>query len=371
MEPIGVYIHVPFCRQKCPYCDFYSMTDMHLTESYTECIVRKIYTKGKELGVVADTLYFGGGTPSALGARRLGRMIDTAKQVFGMRGAEITVEVNPALEMECFFETLAEKGVNRVSIGVQSAHESELQLLGRIHTARQIQAAVTAAQKAGITNISMDLMVGIARQTKESLRNSIAFCRDMGAGHLSAYLLKIEPDTPYARQRDTLILPNDDQMSELYLFMVQELEKQGYFQYEISNFAQKDKHGILQISRHNLKYWQSKPYLGIGPAAHSFINGERFYYSRSLEDFLTGKPPIADGVGGSKEEFAMLALRLTDGLTDAQWEERFGELLPQVYKVRAKQYETAGLVRMTEGGFALTAQGFLVSNALIGAILYG
>ena len=252
---------------------------------------------------------------------------------------------------------------------MQSAHAEELDLLGRTHTAKQAEMAVMAAHRAGIANVSMDLMVGIQKQTEQSLKESIAVCHNAGASHISAYLLKVEPNTPYGQQQNALILPDDDQMGDFYLCMVDELERRGYHQYEISNFAQKDANGVLQISKHNTKYWKGKEYLGIGPSAHSFLKGERFYYDRSLYSFLKGNPPIMDGQGGDKEEFIMLALRLTDGLTDEIWYKKFQEPLPQSYIKRAQLYESAGLVRMKKNGFALTPKGFLVSNQLILSII--
>lgn len=369
MEPIGLYIHVPFCTQKCPYCDFYSLTDTKQMNDYTNCIINRLYTYRKAVDRDADTLYFGGGTPSTLGANRLCSIIDVAKNCFGLERAEITVEVNPSGQLEALLDALAQKGVNRISIGMQSAHAEELDLLGRKHTAKQAEMAVMAAHRAGIANVSMDLMVGIQKQTEQSLKESIAFCHNAGASHISAYLLKVEPNTPYGKQQNTLILLDDDQMGDFYLCMVDELERRGYHQYEISNFAQKDANGVLQISKHNTKYWQGKEYLGIGPSAHSFLKGERFYYDRNLYSFLKGNPPIMDGQGGDKEEFIMLALRLTDGLTNEIWYHKFQEPLPQSYIKRAQRYEAAGLVHMKKNGFALTPKGFLVSNQLILSII--
>lgn len=369
MEPIGLYIHVPFCTQKCPYCDFYSLTNTNQMDAYTNYIINKLYTYRKLLNKTADTLYFGGGTPSILGAKRLGSIIDTAKACFGLEQSEITVEVNPSGQLDELFDSLAQKGVNRISVGMQSAHSEELNLLGRTHTADQAKLAVMSAHRAGIKNVSMDLMVGIQKQTEQSLKESIAFCHDAGASHISAYLLKVEPNTPYGQQQNTLILPNDDQMVDFYLLMVNELERRGYHQYEISNFAQKDSNGILQNSKHNTKYWQGKEYLGLGPSAHSFLNGERFYYDRDILSFLEGNQPIMDGQGGDREEFAMLALRLVDGLTDEMWQKKFQEPLPQAYMKRARRYESLGLVHMKENGFSLTPKGFLVSNQLILSII--
>ncbi len=369
MGLIGLYIHVPFCTQKCPYCDFYSLTDNEMLDRYMNGIINSIHIYASQYKRYADTLYFGGGTPSTLGADRLVCIIKEAKANFGLSQAEITVEVNPSADLESMFGLLAQNGVNRISMGLQSIHRKELELLGRAHTAEQTWNAVKAAHKAGIFNVSLDLMVGIQRQTEQSLKESIAFCEEVGAAHVSAYLLKIEPDTPYGMQRERLVLPNDDETSDLYLTMVAELEKKGFCQYEVSNFAKQNKNGDLCISKHNIKYWKGEEYLGLGPSAHSFMDGKRFYFERSIHRFLQGANPVMDGEGGDKEEYAMLALRLNSGLCNAEWKQKFGEPLPQIYMERAERYEKAGLVNMKADGFALTPKGFLVLNQLILSII--
>lgn len=370
MQPLGLYIHVPFCTNKCPYCDFYSLTNMESVNDYIDCIISNLYTCEEKMNRSANTLYFGGGTPSVIGAERLGRVIDAAKESFGLQQAEITVEVNPSSTLDAFFDSIAEKGVNRISMGMQSAHRQELTLLGRRHSAQQAWDAVEAAHRAGITNVSMDLMVGIQKQTEQSLKDSIAFCSEAGASHISAYLLKVEPNTPYGAQKENLLLPDDDKMGDLYLMMVEELKSKGFYQYEISNFAKKDKNGKLLISKHNTKYWQGEEYLGLGPSAHSFINGKRYYFDRSVQAFIQNPQIVEDGSGGSKEEYAMLALRLISGLSNRVWQKKFGEPLPPVYVKRAQQYQNVGLVKMHQDGFAFTPKGFLVSNQLIYAIIF-
>ena len=364
-EKIGLYIHVPFCDGKCPYCDFYSLRGSRgLMDKYTNRIIESIKYYSDKIGRAADTLYFGGGTPSLLGAERLLRVVESAKEGFLLENSEITVEVNPAKELGEFFQKLFQGGVNRVSIGLQSADEEELRLLGRRHTARQAEEAVLAAEKAGFQNISLDLMLAIQHQTKESLRRSIQFCRDAGTRHVSAYLLKVEEGTPYSRRK--LTLPEEDEVAELYLFACEELERMGFLQYEVSNFAQP---GFE--SRHNMKYWHDEEYLGIGPAAHSFLNGRRFYYPRDLDAFLREDPPEDDGPGGGLEEYAMMHLRLREGLTEAGCTARFGVGIPQEYRARAAAFEKTGLLSCGREGISLTRNGFLVSNALIAKILFG
>ncbi len=377
MNPIGIYIHAPFCTEKCPYCDFYSMprafSDM---DAYTKAVIRDLRAYAGN-GLQADTLYFGGGTPSLLGAARIGEIIGAVREWFGLSKGEITVEVNPTAQetwLENLFHGFAQAGVNRISVGMQSANEMELRQLGRRHTPRQAGRTVELARAAGISHVSLDLMLAIPGQTPESLMHTLAFCGETKAEHLSAYLLKIEPGTPFDTQRETLrpLLPQEEQVEELYLLAVAELERQGYEQYEISNFARRQ-NGVLLEGKHNKKYWCAQEYLGIGPSAHSYLFGKRFYSPADLGRFLQGCQTLPDGDGGGREEFAMLRLRLREGLCDSVWQAQFSEPLPRDYVRRAKKFVPAGLVRLcdTEPGFSLTPKGFLLSNALIGEILFG
>ncbi|MFU0832116.1 MAG: Heme chaperone HemW [Oscillospiraceae bacterium] len=363
---IGLYIHVPFCDGKCPYCDFYSIRGtQELMDEYTERIIKQLIYKSEQYECRADTLYFGGGTPSLLGAERIIRILETAQTCYGLENAEITVEANPGDELSDFFRDIRAAGVNRLSLGMQSAQNEELRLLGRRHTTEQTAHCVEQARAAGFENISLDLMLAVQGQTAESLRRSIQFCAQAGAEHVSAYLLKIEPGTAYDKNRSGLRIPDEDTAAALYLLACEELENSGYHQYEISNFA---KDGFQ--SRHNLKYWHCEEYLGFGPAAHSFYHGKRFFVPKSIDAFLRGGPPVSEGEGGSFEEFAMLALRLTEGLTDVRCEERFGYPVPRRIKMAAQRYQAAGMTVCTENGFHFTPRGFLVSNALTAQILY-
>lgn len=364
--PIGIYIHIPFCGKKCPYCDFYSAPPTKQSlDDYTAAMEGQLLAY-KNKGVAADTLYFGGGTPNLLGGARLARLIGAARESFGLpAGSEITVEANPFSATSDFFRQIFAAGANRLSLGLQSANPAELRFLGRRHTPEQAANAVEAAKSAGFANISLDLMIGTPGQTRDSLMRSIDFCAKQDVQHVSAYLLKIEPGTAFYDQRDSLPLPDEETVSDLYLTAVAQLEQRGFFQYEISNFAKPGCEG-----RHNLKYWRCQAYLGFGPAAHSFFGGKRFYYPRSTEEFLEGRPPIPDGDGGSREEFAMLQLRLIEGLSDGIWKDRFREPLPPALLRAAKRYEKPGLVRFTgPAAFHLTPKGFLVSNLLTAELL--
>ncbi len=308
MKKIGLYIHIPFCNGKCPYCDFYSLSfNNDKIDEYTEHLAKKIITY-KDSSLLADTIYFGGGTPSLLGTERLIYILDSVYSSFGKNSIETTIEVNPESSGSLDFQKLYYHGINRVSVGLQSANDNELKLLGRKHTADDVKDTVKNIKKGGINNISLDLMLGISGQTMDSLDKSIDFCRSIDAEHISAYILKIEENTVYYRKQNQLILPNDDDVCDFYEHTVNKLSEYGYHQYEISNFAKKGKE-----SKHNMKYWKCEEYLGLGPSAHSFLNGKRFYYNRKTADFYNDLT-VDDGVGGGEEEYIAMALRLCDGI---------------------------------------------------------
>ena len=360
----GVYIHIPFCRRKCPYCDFYSIGySNEKADIYIENVCRAVGYFSEKIGTKADTLYFGGGTPSIIGAERLCKIVGAVGEKFGFaENVEITVEVNPEKE-DTDFEKMRKGGINRVSIGLQSADDRELQLLGRLHNVKQAERCIEKAKSAGFANISLDLMIATPEQTKNSLEKSIEFCAKRDVQHISAYILKIEQGTPYHKMREKLNICSDDEQAEMYLLAVEKLKEYGYEQYEISNFCKK---GFE--SRHNLKYWHDEEYIGIGPSAHSFVNGKRFYFDRSFEDFCKLKT-IPDGEGGSAEEFAMLALRLTEGLTEERFQKRFREKIPEVYRQNAEKFVKHGFLQLDENGIRLTSKGFLLSNYIISEIL--
>ena len=360
----GVYVHVPFCRRKCPYCDFYSVgADENMMEEYTRALCGRIELYAEKYPRTADTLYFGGGTPSLAGSERLCRIYNTVKESFGLSsGAEVTLEVNPE-KKDIGFEALRKCGFNRVSIGLQSSDDDELRLLGRLHGSEDAERCIRDACAAGFDNISIDLMIATPSQTRESLRRSIAFCAGNGARHISAYLLKIEQGTPYYRIKDRLGLYSDDDQAEMYLFAAEELASYGYRQYEISNFSMEG-----YESRHNLIYWHDEEYFGFGPSAHSFIDGRRRYYGRSFESFYNDEL-IDDGEGGGEEEFLMLGLRLAEGISYERYRRRYGRELPQKYLARAKALEPAGYTVADDVGIRLTPKGFLVSNAVLAEIL--
>ncbi len=366
MKKAGLYIHIPFCDGKCPYCDFYSFrTDEEGKDAYVSALCREIKRKSEDYSFCADTVYFGGGTPSVLGAKRLNRIFEEICKYFSPAAdGEITAECNPSSSDRAFFSDIAESGFNRISMGMQSFVDGERKILGRRGSGKDVLKRVEEAERAGIENVSLDLMLGIPLQTMQSFSQSLSACIEAGVPHISGYMLKIEEGTPFYNMRESLPLPDEDAVCDMYLQMCETFGKAGIEQYEVSNFAVKGKESL-----HNLKYWRCEEYLGIGPSAHSFMDGKRFFYPRDTEKFIRAPEIVSDGEGGDFEEYAMLALRLKEGLKESETLRRFGFGIPEkVYEV-AEKFEKTGLLNITDEGINLSPDGFLLSNAIIGEMI--
>lgn len=359
-KSVGLYIHIPFCERKCNYCDFYSAFYNEDTISvYLAALKCEIKKWGGSLNRPIDTVYIGGGTPSLLGEHiiSLSRTIYQSFDV--LDDCEFTVEVNPSSSGE-FLHYAKAAGANRLSIGVQSGCDNTLKALGRTHTADDAAKTVSAAKALGFENISVDLMIALPNSNLKSLKNDIDFMLSLGALHISSYILKIEQNTVFAKKQDILNLPDDDAAAEQYLFMCDVLQKNGYNHYEISNFAKDGKH-----SRHNLKYWLGDDYLGIGPSAHSFVDGKRFYYPRDLKAFIKNPQTVFDGEGGDFSEKLMLGLRLARGVDLSQI---YG-VIPQSIIDKVLLFEKAGYLRADLPRISLTDSGMLISNSIITELL--
>lgn len=343
-EKAGLYIHIPFCASKCPYCDFYSVRyENSAAQEYADRLCMEFH---KYRGARFDTVYLGGGTPSILDVGLIGKILSAAGSAFEIaEDSEITIECNPSKDLSEDFKEYKKAGINRVSIGMQSAVKSERLALGRIAGREEVAKAVSDARAAGIFNISLDVMLGTPKQTEESLQETLGFIGEMKVPHVSAYMLKIEENTPFFKLRDKMELPGEDETANLYLETVSALEKIGLAQYEISNFAMP---GFE--SRHNIKYWRLVPYLGIGKSAHSFWDGRRFYYDRDFEI-------VDDGEGGSDEEKIMLGLRLASGIEKSLIKQDFSP------------YVKAGFMKENGGRVAFTPKGFLVSNTILSELI--
>ena len=353
----GIYIHIPFCAVKCPYCDFYSLPARPARmDAYLAALLSEISTAPD--GLTADTVYFGGGTPVLFGEKRLAAVLAALERKFSFSSScEITLEANPFTLPLSLYRKLFEAGFNRISFGMQSAVPKDLRALGRLQGPEQMERAVESARQAGFSNLSADLMLGIPHQNMESLQTSIRFIETLELQHLSAYLLKIEEGTAFARSKPDC--PDEDAVCDLYLSAVEQLESLGLHQYEISNFA---KPGFE--SRHNLKYWRREEYLGFGPAAHSFYKGVRTAHPRDLDGYIrTGGQDrfVTDPGDSPAAEELMLRLRLREG---ADVSAIAPEQAEAVFR-RAAPLQKAGLLTQQGGRIALTPKGFLVSNAII------
>ncbi|MEA5040348.1 MAG: radical SAM family heme chaperone HemW [Clostridiaceae bacterium] len=376
METLGIYIHIPFCRSKCAYCDFYSRCDFdnRLLDRYLAALDRQIEETFPLGGrYTADTIYIGGGTPSVMGGKRLSRLLHTLeKHVKIAKNPEITVEVNPESTDKALLKQLHAAGVNRLSMGVQSSDDGELRAIGRIHDFARVKDAAALMKQIGFTNISLDLMYGLPEQTMEGWQKSVEDVLALEPAHLSCYGLRLEEHTPLFQKRP--VLPDDDLQAEMYLWAVDRLAKAGYAQYEISNFARS---GLR--ARHNSKYWDLSPYVGLGCAAHSFYNGRRSKVVSSTEQYLAAY----EGKGGRVledaddcsfinriGEYIMLGLRTTDGISGQDFFNRFRQDFTP-YEARLQFYRETGYTVCDGGRWYLTPKGFLVSNTIIGAVLDG
>ena len=339
----GLYIHIPFCMNKCPYCDFFSVKyDNSLAEKYVDKVIKEF----KNYKGSFDTIYFGGGTPSAIEPELIGKIIKNAKSHFDIASdCEVTVECNPSKNLERDFYLYSTYGVNRISIGMQSAVDKERWALGRKAGKTEVEKAINIAKANGIDNISLDLMIGTPKQTINSLNETFDFIKQMNVKHISAYMLKIEYGTKFYQMKDKLALPTEDTVCDMYLKVVSYLNSIGLKQYEISNFA---KTGFE--SRHNTKYWTLDDYLGIGSSAHSFWHGKRFYYDKNFNI-------INDGNGGNLEEQIMLGLRLNKGISK------------KIVNKDYTPYIKAGLMDENDENIFLTPQGMLVSNTIISDLI--
>ncbi len=360
-KPLGLYIHIPFCAKKCAYCDFYStFAEGTVIERYLSALKNEISKWGGLTDRPIDTIYIGGGTPSVLG-EKIADIVKTVYDNFSVcENAEITVEANPCSINPQFLKAARNSGVNRLSIGVQSGNDTELKTLGRTHTADEAVKAVRLARKEKFSNISLDLMICLPHSNMETLRKNLEYITDLNPQHISAYMLKIENNTLFAKKSD-LNLPNEEGEAEQYLYMCDYLKSKGYEHYEISNFCKEGKE-----SRHNLRYWQAEEYIGIGPSAHSFLDGERFFYPNNLKEFISSPQTQFDSHGGDKEERLMLGLRLKEGIDITE----YYNPLPESKAKKLEKYQNEGLIEYNYPRVSLTDRGMLVSNILITELVY-
>ena len=337
--------------------------------AYCETLQKQIAEKAQYFtDYVVDTVYFGGGTPTYLPSELLCGLLAEVKARFCVSAdAEISSECNPATADARDLAAMRAAGFNRLSIGAQSMHDTELKLLGRAHTAEDFCHTVEMARAAGFENISADLMYGIPGQTRESFTASLRALCALGVRHVSAYALKIERGTPFYKMRKTLDLPDEDTVADMYEDCVAILAEHGILRYEISNFARPG-----YESRHNLKYWEYGEYLGLGAAAHSFIGGRRFCYD-NVAAYMSGTPTASyadpDTPAEAQDEYVMVGLRLEKGIDKAAFFARFGIEFDAVYGNKLAPYIRAGFVQDSGEFCRFTTKGFLVSNTVLADIL--
>ena len=355
----SAYIHIPFCKSKCKYCSFVSFNRPELITGYVFALLKDI--SGNYKGEKLKTLYFGGGTPSLIPTELLKKVINKFKLA---ENAEVTLELNPDDATQEYLDGLKQIGINRLSIGSQTFDDEILKQIGRRHNSAQIVETVSMAKNAGFENISVDLIYGLPTQTLEKLSSDLDKFLKLGIQHISTYGLKIEADSFWGKNPPSV--PDDDIQADMYELINQKLEQNGFFRYEVSNFAQK---GFE--SRHNLNYWDNNEYYGFGVAAHGYLDGTRYSNFTTLEEYM--KKPSTHEVGHilseeeKLEEEIFLGFRKTEGIDCERIREKFNIDFEIKYADILRQY--SDFIERTEKGFALNLKGVLVSNIILAEFL--
>ena len=379
--PLSLYLHIPFCVRKCRYCDFLSgPQDQETREAYVRSLIREIEEQSVcPRGTCVDTVFFGGGTPSVLTGGQVAGIMEALKGFFSIReDAEISMEMNPGTADAEKLLAFKSAGINRLSMGVQSMRDDELRTLGRIHTAQEARSSFELARKTGFDNINVDLMSALPGQSFESWQYTLGEAVRWAPEHISAYSLIIEPGTPFASMYEFVTLPplpDEHTDREMYHFTKDFLAEHGYLRYEISNYALAGRE-----CRHNSGYWTGHPYLGFGIGAASYVNGIRFSNDSDLSEYLKAFPGDRShgGAAGTAlaeqhrlsgeeqmEEFMFLGLRMTAGVKDQVFFERFGEKISDIYGPVLDRHISQGVLERTEGGYRLTDRGVDVSNYVL------
>lgn len=370
-QGVGIYVHIPFCQSKCSYCDFYSITQLNRLPDYLSALKKEMQL-ARTSGVRADTLYIGGGTPSLLSPRQMGDIVDWAAACFNLDPtAEMTLEINPATTTTRDLQDYAAFGFNRLNIGVQSFNDPNLKFLGRRHTAAQALDAVKAGKEAGFTNIGLDLIFGLPEQTTISWKSDLLQAIRLSPKHLSCYILSYEQHTPlYADlQAGRFTALSDMRTADLFRMTHDFLGAAGYEHYEVSNYAQNPR----WRSKHNQKYWNFAPYIGLGPSAHGCQVPVRWWNHRSLDSYLSdlaqGRLPRADEENLSEEqqmiEALYLGLRQTDGIVFNEFQKRFRSDFKLYFNKALDRFSVEGWIEMDGERCWLTVEGMLFLDHIV------
>jgi len=366
----GLYIHIPFCKTKCPYCNFYSTTDLYLKEGFLQALAVEMAFY-REAFPFFDTLYIGGGTPSVLNGKEFATLFRHIHDHFSLSPeAEITVEMNPADHDADMLSLLRNLGVNRLNIGVQSFNDSILTFLGRRHNAREAREALALSCSAGFAHIGLDLIYGVPGQDMSSWMADLQYAKDLPIDHLSCYQLSLERDTPLGSrfQNSEFFLPDEQMQLEFFKKTSAFLSEAGFLHYEVSNFAR----GTDAMARHNQKYWRHIPYLGLGPAAHSFNGRKRWWNRRSLEAYLDdlakGISPVEEEEGLRSEQLRLetlfLGFRTAAGVNIDAFNRNFNTDLLREKAVMLKHLQQEGLVVIENGYIRPTLNGMALADQL-------
>jgi oxygen-independent coproporphyrinogen-3 oxidase len=369
----GLYLHIPFCLTRCSYCSFYSQTDVSLIPDFIEALGKEMEMAGAGFSSPFDTVYIGGGTPSVLSPRQIEKILAGIEKSFRLcRETEFTLEANPGDLGLSFLRPLKNLGIHRLNLGVQSFDSQTLDFLGRRHTAEEAVNAVDAAREAGFDRIGLDLIYGVPGQSlglwRDTLSRAVAFCPE----HLSCYELTLEDDTPLGEgcRRGGVSLPGEAELLEFFLTTSEMLEDCGYIHYEVSNFAR----GPKYLSRHNQKYWDHTPYLGLGPSAHSFSGSARWWNTRSLTGYLealqSGNLPIEGKEILTREQLRMeawfLAFRTRKGVSIDEFRSQYGEDFLSRNSTILKTMQVQGHLVLEDGYLRPTRTGLALADSLGG-----
>lgn len=357
----GLYVHVPFCIRKCKYCDFVSFQKKNC-DKYLDSLINELEEyKGEEI----DSIFIGGGTPTCLDNDELSRLLSFINSNFNIKPqSEWTVEMNPKTADEKKLLMMRDCGVNRISVGVQSFCDKELEIIGRVHNSREAKESL--ALVSGIfENFNIDLMSALPSQSIKSFISSVDTAISFNPTHISCYSLILEENTPLYQMNENglLMLPDEDEEREMYETVCKKLGEAGYVQYEISNFAKTDRECV-----HNLKYWQCKEYIGTGLAAHSYIGNERFYNTSDMEEYIKGNRQ-AERIKLSDDdmcsEFIIMSLRLIKGIDLSEYKKRFKRDFTDDYKKEIEKFLKLGMLEYSDGFIRLTREGISLSNSVM------